>query len=343
MKRIINKNYFIPLFTLIITVGFTRCSNEYEMLTESETKIPVIFTFAENMNGEDKVEATKAVYNNENDITVEIIEETEWPEQSAPKTRTSWSTGPNANNYVTWVQGDEIGIYKRLASGIPNTADRNNVRYRVTSSTKESNIEPVNEMLYFTNATSEVRFLAYYPYSDLAGNDANLNYTLPVDQTNQSSLSKADIMYASSSDVNASRQTVPLHFNHKMSLLTVRLSSTFLNYGIVLGLKSISIHGPKVTNKGTLNLVNGNVITDPSSLFKPICVVNKDIESTFYADFIINPCTINNTTGGSTFVNYEDFLVTVVLSYPSWQFTRKIIKGTHTFEPGKRYIINVTI
>jgi len=270
------------------------------------------------------------VLEKDNSSVMVAVQETDWDDKVIPETRTSWTT---ANNHVIWSTGDRIGVYIRSASGGSSFFDQSNVQYNLVSGGNSlGTLAPVSTPIYFPNRVTNAQFFAYYPYSSSAGNTLSVNYTLPTDQTAQTSLSAADLMCSTTPITNGASPNVALSFSHQMVLLSFKINTSLLSGNLT----KVSVGGTKVTNTGTLNLSTATVTPNTGSTFSPSVTVNQTIGINTYAyvDIIINPCSLTNNSSMS------ELKVTLTFGLLS-HYTGLITSGS--FVGGRRYNYNLTV
>ena len=147
---------------------------------------------------------------------------------------------------TAWEAGDEIGVYMQAdaASGYKKI----NVKYansdgNLNTFTSETPIE-------YSGNESTVNFMAVYPFS---ANVTSGNYTFTLGNED---LSKNDIMYASTTSVEAGTHDVTLEFKHKLTKIVLQLKD---ESGNPVTKASITIDKQRVN--GTLDVATGNVST----------------------------------------------------------------------------------
>lgn len=165
---------------------------------------------------------------------------------------TSEGTGVRFTSYMVesratdtaWEVGDEIGVYMQAdaASGYKKI----NVKYansdgNVNTFTSESPIE-------YSGNESTVSFMAVYPFS---ANVTSGNYTFTLGNED---LSKNDIMYASTTSVEAGTHDVTLEFKHKLTKIVLQLKD---ESGNPVTKASITIDKQRVN--GSMDMATGNV------------------------------------------------------------------------------------
>lgn len=166
---------------------------------------------------------------------------------------TSEGTGVRFTSYMVesratdtaWEAGDEIGVYMQNAASASGY-QKINVKYansdgNLNTFTSETPIE-------YSGNESTVNFMAVYPFS---ASVTSGNYTFTL---GDEGLSKNDIMYASTTSVEAGTQDVTLEFKHKLTKIVLQLKDEDGN-----SVKGASITIDKQRVNGTLDVATGNV------------------------------------------------------------------------------------
>lgn len=128
-----------------------------------------------------------------------------------------------------WVLDDPIGIFmvkNRQQLNSDNIAeDADNLKYKAqTGGNAISGFTPVGGIpTFYPQNGDNVDFIAYYPY-----NSQLVDYTYPVDVSNQSNPATIDVLYANSANTlssgyNKHSGMVDLQFNHALSKLSFAL------------------------------------------------------------------------------------------------------------------------
>ena len=144
-----------------------------------------------------------------------------------------------------WDAGDEIGVYMQNADDA-STYLNTNVKYANSDENKDG-FTSETPITYPGGDVTLVNFMAVYPYSE---NVTGGNYTFTLGDD----LSKNDIMYASSSLVEAGTNNVDLTFKHKLSKIVLNIED---ENGNPLNGANVSID--KQCKEGVLNMSNGTV------------------------------------------------------------------------------------
>ena len=147
---------------------------------------------------------------------------------------------------TSWETGDEIGVYMQNADDA--TAFLNtNVKY-LNSSENINGFTSQTPIAYPGGEVLLVNFMAVYPYNENI-TDGSYLFTLG------NNLSDNDIMYASSSLIEAGTANVELTFKHKLSKIVLNVKDE--NGNPVTG-ATVSID--KQCVNGSLNMADGNVV-----------------------------------------------------------------------------------
>ncbi len=155
----------------------------------------------------------------------------------------------------SWEADDAIGIYALTAGETLSDAaiydQKANIKYTTNSAGATGKLTPANEdeAIKFPANGDNLDFIAYYPYT---GNITK--FKIPVDISNQSDISKIDLLYATKAEQNKDNEKVELQFAHKLSRVIVELSE---QNGVDLTDATITLKG--VTVKGAFDLDNGTV------------------------------------------------------------------------------------
>lgn len=166
---------------------------------------------------------------------------------------TSEGTGVRFTSYMVesratdtaWEAGDEIGVYMQNAASASGY-QKINVKY--ANSDGNPNTFTSETPIEYSGNESTVNFMAVYPFS---ASVTSGNYTFTL---GNEGLSKNDIMYASTTSVEAGTQNVTLEFKHKLTKIVLQLKDESGNS--VTG-ASITIDKQRVN--GTLDVATGNV------------------------------------------------------------------------------------
>lgn len=144
-----------------------------------------------------------------------------------------------------WEAGDEIGVYMQNADDVTSYLNTN-VKYTNSEETIDG-FTSDTPITYPGGDVTSVNFMAVYPYNE---NVTDGNYTFVLGED----LSKNDIMYASSSLVEAGTDNVDLTFKHKLSKIVLNIED---ENGNPLNGAAVSIN--KQCKEGVLNMSDGIV------------------------------------------------------------------------------------
>lgn len=149
----------------------------------------------------------------------------------------------------TWNENDEIGIFMKASGSELSTATAKNQKYLAATN---GALTAVGEPIYFpSQGTSD--FIAYYPYQ------ANLNGTnVTVNISDQTNLSKIDLLYSNNSTNVASGSAVNLVFTHKLTQLVLNVTA---GEGIT-GTEGLSVTLANVLTEATFDLAANKLLND---------------------------------------------------------------------------------
>jgi hypothetical protein len=160
-------------------------------------------------------------------------------------------------NGTEWSVNDPVGIYMMPASAdlTAENAITSNSFYRTTANGTAGQFAPQGEALSYPTDGSEVKFIAYHPYSETIE-----NFALSFSVADQSDLSAIDVLYAAPGNSKFSRTStvpVPLKFSHKLTKLVFKvLNGDRVNEDVANGVTA-TISG--VRTAGSLDLASGLV------------------------------------------------------------------------------------
>ena len=164
--------------------------------------------------------------------------------------------GPNGN---MWDADDPVGIYMIKADPgtlAPANILSSNRPYTASAGASATFTALGNSPIYYPDDGSNVKFIAYYPYSANIGAD----YKLPIDVSDQSNQSAIDVLYAPTSALGYNKganQSVSLQFEHALTKLVFNISNgTNITEPVANGMR-VEISGQQTT--GVLDLTNGTV------------------------------------------------------------------------------------
>lgn len=250
---------------------------------------------------------------------------------SGPKTRTT--TGGDE-----WVQNDGVGIFMVSTGGaIINSTDRlaDNKKYNATplNPASEASFAPADATNIYYPQTSNVDFIAYYPYgavaagSTTAGEVNSTDYTYNISVADQSDPAAIDLLYAKKTNVQKSHSTVHFDFGHKLSKVTLNV---MLGDGLTLlsvsDITAVKFCGMPQT--AMLALQDGTVTAGAAGNISSLKTGSAASTATFSAILISQPSGGTGRTAVFT-VGGKDYLWT--------------IPNDHDFAPGNHYTYPVTV
>lgn len=154
---------------------------------------------------------------------------------------------PPTSTASVWNANDKIGIFM-LDNGTSNITENNANRQYIFSGTQFA--PAIENEIYFPVSNTKVDFVSYYPYKT----EYALGTPIVLNLTNQSDISKLDLLYAKSNNGGAGYSksgatNVPLTFDHKLSKIIIKpvaglglnpLDATWTNMNVLIqGLNSI--------------------------------------------------------------------------------------------------------
>ena len=144
--------------------------------------------------------------------------------------REGWGDAERAGTRVsdgTWTEGDAVGVYMVPSSSYDLTGAMWKNRKQVIGSDNKMTPDGIANKLYYPLNGSDVRFVAYYPYTASASETVSLN-KVSVDFADQSTKEKKEakdfMFHRGTADYSKANPNASLGFHHKFSkiLMTVR-------------------------------------------------------------------------------------------------------------------------
>lgn len=213
-----------------------------------------------------------------------------------------------------WDAGDPVGIY--MIKATPGTLAAANIladnrRYLASAGTLTGFSAYSGAAISYPLDGSDVKFLAYYPYS-LA---VTIDYLVPIDLSDQSNQSAIDLLYAPITVSNYNKTTnvaVPLSFSHKLVKLVFDISNDVSVTEPVANGITVRIIGQQTV--GALDLTDGTVT--PSGPVTNIITTSTGTGTTVRAEAIVFP----RSTSGFEFVftNNKGQVFTIIDPHPLW-------------------------
>ena len=212
-----------------------------------------------------------------------------------------------------WADGDQIGIFMKKSADQWTGTTSGNVAYKTDATGK---LSPVGSALYYPDETTEVDFMAYYPYAQsLSGTTYNVNV---AEQTSQPAI---DLLYATTANVNKAGGNVTLGFTHKLAKIVFNLQPDGTN--IVDGdLSGLKVTLKNINTTAAFDLAAGKLGAGATPADVPMLVD----ASAKTAEAIIIP-------GAG---NYK-------VEFTCKGQTKEATLNTATFAEGTKYTYNVTL
>lgn len=163
---------------------------------------------------------------------------------------------------------------------------------------------------------------SYYPYASNVNSVSDFRFELQGDQRDNG-LTLSDFMWAKTSAVTQEGGSVPLHFTHRLSKLTIRLAKGVDYEGELPDDAIVNIHG--TVPVALVDLESGDVEKSPDS---PAGTITAHRDAPGYYSAIIVPQKILNQIP----------LVEVIVKDVSYLLSSKFI-----FESGKRHCVDVIL
>lgn len=237
-----------------------------------------------------------------------------------------------------WLANDPVGIFMLNKDGmITNSTDllADNKKYNATplNPASEASFAPADATNIYYPQTSNVDFIAYYPYgavaagSTTAGEVNSTDYTYNISVADQSDPAAIDLLYAKKTNVQKSHSTVHFGFGHKLSKVTLN---------VMLGDGLTSLSGSDITAvrfsgmplTATLALQDGTLTAGAVDDFSSLKTGLATNTATFTAILIPQPSGRTGRTAVFT-VGGKDYLWT--------------IPNDHVFASGNHYTYPVTV
>ena len=225
---------------------------------------------------------------------------------SLVETRVSGADG------TVWDANDPVGIY--MIKATPGTLASANVladnRQYVASAGTLTSFSLFSGMaVFYPSDGSDVKFIAYYPYSSAV----TTNYEVPVSLSDQSNQSDIDLLYAPvTGNYNKTNSVpVPLVFSHKLVKLVFAITNDVSVTEPVANGVTVRIPGQQTV--GVFDLTDGTVT--PSGAVSSITVQSAGTGATVKAEAIVFPGTPSIEF---IFTNNIGEIFTMLITTPSW-------------------------
>lgn len=177
-----------------------------------------------------------------------------------------------------WKINDSIGIFMlaenaiAIENNILNGSD--NLQYKAKndqSSVSEFLPASSNEVIYYPQDVSKVKFIAYYPYRATPDTDS---YIYKVDISDQSEQSAIDFLYSNNVTGYAENDgVVNLKFKHKLCriVLNLHIGNSGMTYAEFSGLQSSDVVFSNLNVRAKIDLATGTITpSNYPQLFSPL-------------------------------------------------------------------------
>lgn len=160
---------------------------------------------------------------------------------------------------TNWDANDAIGIYALGTGKALSTANiydkKSNVKYITAAAGANGNFvaESKAKAIILPGDGAKLDFIAYYPYHTNITADYKYEFNVAT-QTNPASI---DLLYAKATGASKAKASVPLAFNHKLSLVTIDLKTSEDVSKVKLDQAVVKIKNAIVN--GAMNLADGTV------------------------------------------------------------------------------------
>ena len=157
----------------------------------------------------------------------------------------------------SWEAGDVIGLFMKKSDEVLTTsALALNAKYATNNGNSSFNAVDESNKIYFPFHNEEVDFIAYYPYKETL---SDLSY--PVDVSDQSDLSKIDLMYSNDAKkINSTSENVKLTFFHQLSNIILNIS--MIDAPEDEDLSELNVKITDVNTKASFSLVDGTLSSE---------------------------------------------------------------------------------
>lgn len=219
----------------------------------------------------------------------------------------------------SWTTGDQVGIFalntgQTIATGIYD--GKANIKYNAETNGVFTETET---SIIFPKHGSALDFIAYYPYQDGIADGI-----YKVDVTNQSDLSKLDLIYSKNAK-NKTKSTpkVDLTFDHQLALFEMNLKVV---PGANISLEGATASFESILTTATFDLSTGDL--RPGAESEMNLVVNKISDSNARISMVLIPGT-----------SLEEAQLKVVLGGKEYIWKPE----TMLIEAGKKYVVTTSV
>ena len=240
-----------------------------------------------------------------------------------------------------WLTNDSIGIYMmNFGDAIALSIAENRLYAAQTDGASQIAVEPVthDQTIYYPDAATPLNFIAYYPWKPYGAGNI-VNYTYPVDLSNQADTTHIDLLYGTydgsydqtGSGVTQSTTPIDLKFQHQLSKIIINVKAANPTDVIVPGMHA-TINSMQAL--ADFNLAAGSLTAkgNPRAIeMLEIPITATGFETAFQA--IILPHQIQS--GGAELIQMN----TIKRQF-SWDISHSVLTD---FDPGMQYTFNLTL
>lgn len=227
----------------------------------------------------------------------------------------------NRATNATWDEDDIIGVYMVGAgTTLGASAISHNAKY-ITSGSSAFLPADETEEIIFPFGESTFDFISYYPYREEI-----LDYTYPIDVSNQSAQAAIDLLYSDNAKGHSSSNPdVTMLFSHQLSKICLNIihHSSF-------DIEKLSVIISNIDTKATFNLSTGT-LSGATARTNTSMLVNTDESS---AEAILLP---------STDLSEVELWFIVGENEEVFKYKLKDALSINTFEKSTKYTYNVTM
>jgi hypothetical protein len=250
-----------------------------------------------------------------------------------PETRLSSSS----SNPSKWEDGDLIGVFMTDQTGLLVPGSEN-IPYKATNvQGSTATFVWVKDSILFPNEPDkEVKFLAYYPYSDTGISGVDYTITMSSEPQKMDSLGKFDVLWNNiiSKTFKKTFEHIPLVFEHVMTMLVFNIKDESKT-GVDFLTDRPDMRITHMYDKGTLKLTSGNM--QGGNAFIDIHPALRTIDSKS-AEAVAIVVPVDNSSSTS---NVE--LIVTVGSIPPFTASLPSVDGSYSLKKGKRYLFDVKL
>ncbi|WP_165044476.1 fimbrillin family protein [Dysgonomonas sp. ZJ709] len=221
-----------------------------------------------------------------------------------------------------WEVNDKIGVLVVNKESTEVLSEYKNLQFKALEGNNATAFEAVGEKIYYPEDGKRLVFKAYYPFID---NNQWQENEVAIDLTDQTDLSKLDLLYATANNGNNGYATadqntpVSLVFKHQLSMLSMSIASSDNS--------SLEIKIQNTPGKVLFDVKTGLLKTEESSK-----------ESTFSI-----PLNKKNNKYESVLSSIESDNAVLIIKQGDKEYKHELSKTFATLEKGKKHKLNITI